>query len=539
MMQFDPCFIPYGSARYPMYASRGMVAASSPQAAASGLDALRQGGNAVDAAISAAACLTVVEPTANGIGSDAFALVWMQKEQKLYGLNASGWSPRDISIQKLSPQCKDWKMPAYGWAPTMVPGAPKAWAALNARFGRLSLAQAMAPAIDYAKNGYPASPNLARMWKLAAKKYGLLRDDTVFAEWFNTFLTDGKAPEAGQTVRLKNHADTLHTIAESNAEDFYKGGLAKRIIADSRAFGGFFCPEDFSDYDVEWVEPISLDYRGYTVCEIPPNGQGIVALMALNILKEFQFGQKEHITAFHTQIEAMKLAFSDGLHYVTDPKAMKINAKDLLKPSYGAARALEIGELAKLPLPGTPPSGGTVYFCTADGEGNMVSYIQSNYMGFGSGVVVRGTGIALQNRGHDFSLDPQAANCLEPRKKSYHTIIPGFLMKDGQALGPFGVMGGYMQPQGHVQVVMNLIDFGLNPQQALDAPRWQWMRDKQILLENSFNPQIALQLGALGHDVQIAADSVQFGRGQIILKGKSGTLIGGTEKRTDSSIACY
>jgi gamma-glutamyltranspeptidase/glutathione hydrolase len=539
MMHFDPCYVPYASTRYPLYANRGMVAASSPQAAAGGLDALRQGGNAVDAAVSAAALLTVVEPTANGIGSDVFALVWIQKDQKLYGLNASGWSPREVSIQKMAPQCPDGKMPVYGWAPTMVPGAPKAWAAMNSRFGRLSMAQALAPAIDYAKNGYPASPNLARMWELAVKKYGVLRGNEVFAEWFNTFLMDGKAPEAGQTVRLPNHAETLKTIAESNAEDFYRGSLAKRIVADSQAFGGFFCLEDFSDYDVEWVEPISLEYRGYTVCEIPPNGQGIVALMALNILKEFEFRQKEHVTTFHTQIEAIKLAFSDGLHYIADPKSMKINAKDLLKPSYGAARAHEIGEMAKLPLPGMPPSGGTVYFCTADGEGNMVSYIQSNYMGFGSGVVVRGTGIALQNRGHDFSLDPQAANCLEPRKKSYHTIIPGFLMKDGQALGPFGVMGGYMQPQGHVQVVMNLVDFELNPQQALDAPRWQWMRDKQVLLENSFSPQIALQLGALGHDIQIAADSVQFGRGQMILKGNSGSLIGGTEKRTDSSIACY
>jgi len=538
-MQFDPCFVPYASTRYPMYASRGMVAASSPQAAASGLDALKRGGNAVDAAVSAAAALTVVEPTANGIGGDAFALVWIQKDQKLYGLNASGWSPRDISIQKLASQCPDGKMPVYGWIPTMVPGAPKAWAALTSRFGRLSMAQALAPAIDYAQNGYPASPNLARMWKLAAGKYGKLRGNSVFDEWFNTFLIDGQAPEAGQMVCLPDHAQTLKIIAESNAEDFYSGSLAKKIVADSLAFGGFFCEEDFSAYDVEWVEPISLDYRGYTVCEIPPNGQGIVALMALNILKEFEFKQKEHVTSFHTQIEAMKLAFSDGLHYVTDPKAMKLSAKDLLKPSYGAARAAEIGDTARLPMPGTPSAGGTVYFCTADGEGNMVSYIQSNYMGFGSGVVVRGTGIALQNRGHDFSLNPQSANCLQPRKKSYHTIIPGFLMKEGQALGPFGVMGGYMQPQGHVQVVMNLVDFRLNPQQALDAPRWQWMREKTVLFENSFNPQIALQLSALGHDVQIAADSVQFGRGQMILKGHNGCLIGGTEKRTDSCIACY
>ena len=261
--------------------------------------------------------------------------------------------------------------------------------------------------------------------------------------------------------------------------------------------------------------------------------------MALNILKESSFPQRENADAFHKQWEAMKLAFADGLRYITDPKAMALDYHKLLDPAYGAARAREIGDWAKTPQAATPPKSGTVYLCTADGQGNMVSYIQSNYMGFGSGIVVEGTGISLQNRGHDFSLNPNDINCLMPRKKSYHTIIPGFLMKDGKAIGPFGVMGGYMQPQGHVQVVMNLLDFHLNPQQALDAPRWQWMRDGHFLVEQSFSGEIAKQLKEKGHSVRVALDSAQFGRGQIIIRGENNVLIGGTEPRTDSNIACY
>lgn len=539
-MNFDPTFVPYPSTRYPIYANRGMVATSSPQASAAGLEALRRGGNAVDAAVAAAAALTVVEPTSNGIGSDAFALIWIEKDKKLYGLNGSGWAPREISIEKvLAGNPQDGKMPIHGWTPTMVPGAPKTWAALNGRFGNLPLTEVLAPAIGYAKEGYPAPPNLVKMWKVAMSRYTKYKDAPEFAEWFRTFAPNGEAPGPGSLVRLPNHGDTLQRIAVSNAEDFYKGELAKRIVEDSRKFGGYFCKEDFSEYDVTWVEPARVNYRGYEVCEIPPNGQGIVALMALNILKEFEFPQKESAQTFHRQWEAMKLAFADGLHYITDPGAMPLDYHDLLKPSYGALRAREIGERAGAPVFGTPPKGGTVYLCAADGQGNMISYIQSNYMGFGSGIVVSGTGVSLQNRGADFSLDPNHANCLMPRKKTYHTIIPGFLLKDGAAVGPFGVMGGYMQPQGHVQVAMNLIDFHLNPQQALDAPRWQWMREDLFTVEDSFSIEIAKQLHALGHKVEVALDNVSFGRGQMILRGPEGCLIGGTEKRTDSNIACF
>jgi gamma-glutamyltranspeptidase/glutathione hydrolase len=516
-----------------------MVATSSPLAASAGLQTLLKGGNAVDAAVAAATALTVVEPTSNGIGSDAFALVWMQKDHKLYGLNASGRAPRDISLDKvlaLNPQ--GGKMPLFGWIPTMVPGAPKAWAALSGRFGNLPFTDVLAPAIDYAREGYPASPILSRLWSAAQNRYKSFAGDPQFAEWFKTFTPNGEAPSPGTLVKLLSHGDTLEKIAKSCAEDFYQGELMERIVKDSREFGGYFCKEDFTEYDISWVDPASINYRGYDVCEIPPNGQGIVALMALNILKEFEFAQKECDITYHRQWEAMKLAFADGLHYITDSNCMAVPYKDLLAPSYGAMRALLIGLRAGAPVYGTPPKSGTVYLCTADKEGNMVSYIQSNYMGFGSGIVVRGTGIGLQNRGCDFSLNPNDHNCLSPGKKSYHTIIPGFLMKNGEAVGPFGVMGGYMQPQGHVQVVMNLIDFHLNPQQALDAPRWLWQREGRFLVEPNFPVEIARQLAARGHKVEIALESVSFGRGQMILRGPDGSLVGGTEKRTDGSIAC-
>lgn len=539
-MQYDPSFLPYPSARYPVYANKGMVATSSPLAASAGLQILLKGGNAIDAAVAAATALTVVEPTSNGIGSDAFALVWLKKDHKLYGLNASGRSPRDISLEKVLAQSpQNGRMPLFGWTPTMVPGAPKAWAKLNERFGRLPLTDVLAPAITYAREGYPASPILSRFWGLAQNRYSRFAGDPQFAEWFKTFTPDGMAPKPGTLVKLPNHGDTLEKIAKSNAEDFYKGGLMERIVKDSQEFGGYFCKEDFTQYDSAWVEPLSVHYRGYDVCEIPPNGQGIVALIALNILKEFEFTQKECADTYHRQWEAMKLAFADGLHYITDPDCMAVSCKDLLNPAYGAMRASLIGERAGIPVSGTPPKSGTVYLCAADSEGNMVSYIQSNYMGFGSGIVVRDTGISLQNRGSDFSLNPADSNCLAPGKKSYHTIIPGFLMKDGDAVGPFGVMGGYMQPQGHVQVVMNMIDFHLNPQQALDAPRWLWQREDRFLVESNFPAEIAKQLEARGHKVEIALDSASFGRGQIILRGPDGSLVGGTEKRTDGSIACF
>ena len=340
-------------------------------------------------------------------------------------------------------------------------------------------------------------------------------------------------------VYFPHHADTLEVIGETDAAAFYTGEIAKRIDAESRKFGGYLRYEDLAAYRAKWVEPIMVDYRGYQVCEIPPNGQGIVALMALNILKEFDFPEKESALTYHRQLEAMKMAFADAFHYVTDPDHMELDYHRLLDPAYGAQRAAEIGETAQVYTHSIPPKSGTVYLCCADGEGNMVSFIQSNYMGFGSGIVIPGTGIGLQNRGHDFSLDEKDANALKPGKRSYHTIIPGFLMKDGKAVGPFGVMGGYMQPQGHVQVVMNYVDFHLDPQQSLDAPRWQWMRDNTVTVEAGFHAEMARKLQRLGHQVQTELSVSGFGRGQMIVRLDNGVLVGGTESRTDSNIACY
>ena len=537
-MKFDPLYLPYPSTRYPVYAREGMAAASSPLASAAGLEVLRAGGNAADAAVAAAAALTVVEPTANGIGADAFAILW--SGGKLHGLNASGKSPADISIEKLLAQKPGLNtMPASGWTPVMVPGAPAAWAALSGKFGKLPLAKAMEPAIRYAAEGYPLAPNLPGAFASMAARLKAEGGGPVFNEWFKTFLPRGELPKIGEIIVLKNHAETLRAIAETNAEAFYSGDLADRMTADSREFGGFFRKEDFSSYQCDWVDPVSVNYRGYDVWEIPPNGQGVTALIALNILKEFEFTQRESAETFHIQWEAMKLAFSDALAHITDPKHMREDFREWLRPEYGAGRAKEIIGTAGLYRAVNPPMGGTVYLCTADREGNMVSYIQSNYMGFGSGVVIRDTGISMQNRGYDFSLDPGAPNALAPGKKCYHTIIPGFLTKDNKPLGPFGVMGGYMQPQGHVQVVTNMVDFGLNPQQALDAPRWQWTKGKEILVESRFSAEISRALERRGHEIRVSLETPSFGRGQIILRRENGVLVGATESRTDSNIACW
>nr|MCR4805231.1 gamma-glutamyltransferase family protein [Clostridia bacterium] len=431
------------------------------------------------------------------------------------------------------------RMPVHGWTPITVSGAPAAWATLTKRFGKLALKQDLEPAISYARDGYPCGANLSRLWKNAANGYARFKDDPAFAAWFDTFTKDGETPKAGDIVRLPDHAKTLEEIGETDAESFYRGALAERIDAESRRFGGYLRKEDLAAHSADWVEPISVHYRGYDVCEIPPNGQGIAALMALNILKEFSFTEKDSAETVHRQIEAMKMAFADAFRYVTDPACMEIDYRDLLSPAYGAARAADMTDRAQIWTHRLPPKSGTVYLCTADGEGNMVSFIQSNYMGFGSGIVIGGTGIALQNRGADFSLDPAHTNRLQPGKRSYHTIIPGFLMKDGKPVGPFGVMGGYMQPQGHVQVVMNAVDFHLDPQQALDAPRWQWLRDGSVIVESDFDTQIAQALSRKGHDIRMELSSGSFGRGQMIVRLESGALCGGTEKRADSLIACY
>jgi gamma-glutamyltranspeptidase / glutathione hydrolase len=537
LVNFDFHYHPYPSQRTTVFANRGMVATSQPLAAQVGLEILKNGGNAIDAAIATAAALTVLEPTSNGIGGDAFALVWTKG--KLHGLNASGPASKSISIDAVKARGHE-KMPTHGWIPVTVPGAPSAWVELSKGFGKLPLKEVLKPAIDYAENGYPLPPTLGKYWGYAFKRFKQILKDEEFQYWFETFAPSGKEPNVGEVWRAPGHAATLKSIAETDGESFYLGELADKIAAFSKKYNGFLSKEDLAGYKAEWVVPIKVHYRGYDVWEMPPNGQGLVALLGLNILKGFNFTEKDTVDTYHKQIEAIKLAFTDGKAQITDPAEMKVKVEELLSEEYGKIRRKEIAEEALIPHPYQPPKGGTVYLATADGEGNMVSFIQSNYMGFGSGLVVPGTGIALQNRGHDFSLDLEHPNALKPGKKTYHTIIPGFLTKGNQAIGPFGVMGGSMQPQGHLQVVMNSIDFRLNPQAALDAPRWQWIEGKKVQVESHFPIHIAQALARKGHQIEVTLDNGGFGRGQIIWRDlETGVLMGGTESRSDGAIAAW
>ncbi|MFC4808899.1 gamma-glutamyltransferase family protein [Paenibacillus sp. GCM10023250] len=536
-MTFDLTHDPYPSRRTAVVARKGMVAASQPLAAQAGLRMLQQGGNAVDAAIATAACLTVVEPTANGIGGDAFAIVW--QEGRLHGLNASGRSPMALTPDAARERGARESMPVDGWLPVTVPGAPSAWAALSERFGRLPFAALLKPAVEYARDGYAVTPELGATWARSFRAWEAKAGDPLFAEWFRVFAPEGRAPKPGETWRSPDHARTLEAIAASKGEAFYRGELAEAIDRFARETGGLLRAADLAAHCPEWTDPISVRYRGYDVWEMPPNGQGLVALMALNVLDGIPLAHKDAIETVHAQIEALKLAFVDGRQHITEPAWMKASVEELLSPAYAAQRRQLIGEQAVMPAPGRLPSGGTVYLAAADGEGNMVSFIQSNYRGFGSGLVVPGTGIALQNRGSSFSLDPGHANVVAPGKRPFHTIIPGFLTKDGAPIGPFGVMGGFMQPQGHLQVVSNLIDFGLHPQAALDAPRWQWLEGRKVAIETGFPDHLARQLEQRGHQIQLLLDRKAFGCGQIIWRDPSGALIGGTEPRTDGCVAAW
>ncbi|SFI39951.1 gamma-glutamyltranspeptidase / glutathione hydrolase [Paenibacillus sp. UNC496MF] len=535
-MNFEPLYNPYPSRRMTTYGRKGMVATAQPLAAQAGLDVLKRGGNAVDAAIAAAACLTVVEPNSNSIGGDTFAIVWA--EGKLHGLNASGPAPAAISLEAVRAAGHE-RMPGYGLLPVTVPGTPAAWAALAERFGRLPLTETLRPAIEYAEDGYPVSPTIARYWADGFRNIGELGDE-LYAPWFATFAPAGRAPAAGELWRSEGHARTLRSIAETNAESFYRGELADRIDLHFREKGGYLRKEDLAAYRPEWVEPIHVKYKGYEAWELPPNGQGLVALIALNILKGFDHAAKDLADTYHKQIEAVKLAFADGLAYITDPRHMDVSVDALLSDAYADERRALIGERALVPAPGEPPTGGTVYLAAADGEGNMVSFIQSHAGDFGSAIVVPGTGICLQNRGSGFSLNPDHRNALAPGKKTFHTIIPGFLTKNGVPVGPFGVMCGSIQPQAHVQLLLNTIDFGLNPQAALDAPRWRWVRDTVIEVEPGFPDHLAQALARKGHTVQRALDVGMFGRGQIIWRDPaSGVLAGGTEPRADGEVAAW
>ncbi len=521
--------------RRPVYGQRGMVATSQPLAAQAGLSILQAGGNAVDAAIATAATLTVVEPTSNGLGGDNFALVWAGGE--LHGLNASGAAPAALNLDVLGGK----EMPKYGWTPVTVPGAVRGWADLHARFGRLDFAEVLAPAIRYAREGFPLSPVLATNWARATEVYRGLHLP-ILEEWFRVFAPEGFTPRPGALWRSEGHARTLEAIAASSGTAFYEGELAARIDAHARATGGLLRASDLAAHRSEWVTPIWTEFDGHRVYEIPPNGQGIAALVALNVLSGLELPERrDDPDGLHLQIEAMKRGFHDAHTYVGDPRHVAVDVEHLLSARNAQAHREHLSERAHDPATRAPSTGGTVYLATADAEGQMVSLIQSNYMGFGSGVVVPGTGIALHNRGHNFHLDPAHPNALGPGKRPYHTIIPGFLGKaDGTPVGPFGVMGGFMQPQGQVQVVLNTVRYGMNPQQALDAPRWQWLSGKKVEVEATLGADLARQLAARGHEIVVQLDAGSFGRGQMIHRDPvSGVLEGGTESRTDGHIAVW
>ena len=541
-LSLSPRDFPYASRRMPVLAPHGVVATSDPLAAQAGLRMLLAGGNAVDAAIAAATTLTVVQPWVNGIGSDAFALVW--DGSKLHGLNASGRAPATHTPELFAKLGHD-RVPNRGWLPVTVPGAPGAWRDLHKRFGRLPFEQVFEPAIDYARNGFPLGPETGFVWAQAQRSNVENLPGPEFRGWFETFMPKGRVARPGDTWTLPDHARTLDRIAHTDADDFYRGDSAIAIAAFAKETGGYITEADMAAHTSTWVEPICAGYRGYDVWEIPPNGQGIAALEALSILEGFDMASKprDSVESWHLQIEAMKLAFADAHRYVADPDHVAVPAEGLLEAGYVAQRRALIGEQALDPGPGDPPRGGTVYLCAADADGMMVSYIQSNYQGFGSGVVVPGTGISLQNRGYGFSLQPGHPNLVAPRKRPYHTIIPGFLTRDGQAIGPFGVMGAEMQPQGHVQMIVNQVDHGMNPQTSLDAPRWRWTRGREVTIEPAAGRDLIAGLEARGHAVVLVDTQSQFngngGRGQIIRRLPGGGYMAGSEPRSDGAAVGY
>lgn len=534
---FDALENRYPSRRSVVYGRGGMVATTQPLAAQAGLDMIKMGGNAVDAAVATAACLTVTEPTGCGIGGDAFALIW--SGDKLHGLNSSGPAPALADASALR-KAGHKEMPAFGWHAVNVPGIPAAWAELSRRFGKLPFETVLEPAAGYAERGFPVSPMIAFQWKKAFEKYAKELRDEQYKYIFESFTVNGRAPLAGELWRNPNQAATLREIAATKSASFYTGHIAEQIEAFSKQYGGWLRASDLAAFAPQWVDPISTEYGGLEVWEIPPNGQGIVALMALNILKCFELPERETAESYHLQIEAIKLAFADAFRHVSDPRSMQYSTRQLLSQEYAAERAKLIKrDKAQLPESGEPFAGGTVYLAAADADGTMVSFIQSNYSGFGSGLAVPGTGITLHNRGNNFSLEPESANCLEAGKKPYHTIIPGFMTKKGAPVGPFGVMGAFMQPQGHVQMVLNLTRYGMNPQDALNAPRWQWMKGIRTGLEPAAGHKVIEGLLMLGHEIELAGDSTSYGRGEIIIRDANGTLAGATEPRVDGHVAAF
>ncbi len=498
---------PFPSRRMPVFA-RNVVATSQPLAAQAGLDMLRCGGNAVDAALATAIALTVVEPTGNGIGSDAFALIW--DGRKLHGLNGSGRSPSRWSPQWFAGHEV---MPERGWDTVTVPGAVNAWATLSKRFGKLPFEQLFAPAIRYAARGFIVTPSVGAIWSEAKT---LLGD---FAEFAKIFLPGGGSPATGELFTCPWQAETLRKIAATSGETLYRGELAHQIAAQAAAEGGALGIEDLARHTSEWVTPLSQEYHGITLHEIPPNGQGLAALMALGILRHLDIRQypMDSADSIHLQIEAMKIAFAETWRCIADPVSMTVDPQDLLSDSFLSRCAETIRmDRAHLSPADYRTDGGTVYLSAADERGMMVSFIQSNYLGFGSGIVIKDTGISLQNRGRGFTLAAGHPNRIAGNKRPCHTIIPGFITRNGQPLVSFGVMGALMQPQGHVQLVVRMVDYGLNPQAACDAPRWYVAEDFRIALEPNLQKKVVADLAGRGHRLMPDPPTRLFGGAQLV-----------------------
>lgn len=534
------------------YAPRGVVATSQPLAASAGLATLRRGGNAVDAAVATAIALTVVQPGSNDIGGDLFAIVW--DGGHLHGLNGSGRAPaaatRELLLDRIDGiediragtvlTRADARMPSHGWLPVTVPGAPAGWRDLHEPFGVLPFADLFDDAVAYAERGYPMSPTVAYHWHRSATELQPRLQGPEYAQWPGTFTVDGvRAPRAGELWRNPEAAQTLRRIADTKAEAFYYGEIARTIAEFARSTGGLLTEEDLAAHSSTWVDPIAASYRGYEVWEMPPNGQGIAALLALTILAGFDLAGADLEHRLHWQIEAMKLAFADAHAHVADPEHTRVPTQALLTPDYAASRRALIGEQAIVPVPGDPAKGGTVYLCAADADGMMVSLIQSTYMGFGSHVTIPGLGFGLQNRGAGFSLDPDHPNVVAPGKRPFHTIIPAFLTRGREPVGPFGVMGGHMQPQGHVQVMVSTVDDGLDPQAALAVPRWYWHEGLDVQVERHLDAAVVEGLRRRGHHVTVAESPAVFGYGQAVWRLPGGGYVAGSEPRADGCAAAY
>ena len=513
----------------------GIVATSHVQASVAGAQVLAKGGSAIDAAIAANAVLGVTEPMMNGIGGDLFAIYWDAKTKKLYGLNSSGWAPQALTGEHLKARDVS-KMPSSGIDTVTVPGAVAGWNALHTRFGKLPWKQILQPAIQYANEGYPIPELIHGFWEEEVEKI------SADPESRRVYLLNGKVPDVGQIFTNPDLAKALQLIADEGASAFYKGKIAQAILATSHDLGGTMAADDLAAFTPEWVEPISTTYRGWTVYELPPNGQGMAALEMLNLMETSPASTDgpSSVSELHKKIEAMKLAYADLHRYDADPRFAKVPVKGLLSKDYAKDRAqlIDPNKANCQPSAGKPPASETTYLSAVDREGNIVSLIQSNYAGFGSGITVRGMGFALQNRGALFSLDPESPNVLAPRKRPFHTIIPAFMEKGDQHIG-FGIMGGPNQPLAHAQFVSNIVDYNMNIQAALENPRFT-VSDKgicNIVIESRVKPEVRNRLTSMGHILQVDREySTNMGRGQAVLHdSKTGVNYGASDARADGS----